>query len=77
MDLSPDHNLKATESALNDVTNDASDHQADPKNTLHKPADHNTSHSWLSKFIPASTLQNFENNWHLVGCKRTMTRKET
>lgn len=46
----------ATQGALDQVTTDAGDHAADPKKTLHKPADHQVSHSWLSKVLPASTL---------------------
>lgn len=60
-----DAHFNATENALKDVTSTAaSNHQADPKDHLHKPADHTESHAWLSKHFPQAYLENVEANWH-------------
>jgi len=58
--------MESAVDALDAVTTEGAQHHLDPKQTLHKPADHNISHSWLSRFIAPSTLESFANNWHLV-----------
>lgn len=58
--------LDKAEQALVDVTDRAgTKHEADPKEHLHAPSDHETSHKWLRSLFPYNSLQEFENAWHL------------
>jgi len=57
---------EGTANALNAVTNASCNHHLGPLDTLHRPADHEASHGWLSKHIPTSAVQHLENNWHMV-----------
>ena len=61
-----EENYNATASALLNITDETlSNHAADPKTTLHAPADHNTSHGFISKFIPHHVLTSLETKFHL------------
>lgn len=56
----------ATASALNTITETTlGNHGADPKSTLHRPADHEHAHSFLKKLLPAHTLTSLENKFHM------------
>lgn len=57
--------LKATEAALNQITDDAQNHHADPRFSLYRHADHKESHTWIKKFIPAGAVESLENKWHM------------
>jgi len=49
--------FEAASSALQDVTTTTiENHGLDPKDHLHKPADHESSHSWLKKHFPHTVL---------------------
>ncbi|ETN39966.1 phosphatidylserine decarboxylase [Cyphellophora europaea CBS 101466] len=57
--------LEQTLQALDYVTSKSAQGE-DPKNHLHKPADHNTSHSWLSSWLPSwSYIESMEASYHL------------
>lgn len=59
-------NYEATAAALNDVTDQScSHHYPNPLKTLHKPSNHEESHSWMSKLIPTSALERLEVNWNM------------
>ena len=60
-----DAHFDATANALNTLTDEARDHPTDPKNTLHKLADHEKSHNFLKKFIPYQSLQEAESAFHM------------
>ncbi|WPH00986.1 phosphatidylserine decarboxylase proenzyme 3-like protein [Acrodontium crateriforme] len=61
---SPEH-FDAISSSLNELTTQAGDHQVNPKDHLHRPADHEKSHSWLKSLFPSqASLESFENSWH-------------
>jgi phosphatidylserine decarboxylase len=56
--------------ALRDLTDStASNHAADPKETLHQPANHESSHSFLRKHFPSAYLMqhldNLESAYHM------------
>lgn len=57
--------FEATVGALSALTTSAEHHGQDPKDSLHRPSSHESSHRWLSKVIPASTLEKLETNWHM------------
>jgi len=47
------------------VNNAASNQIADPKETLHKPASHETTHAWFHRFLPEEYVQSIESTWHM------------
>ncbi|KAL2052940.1 hypothetical protein ABVK25_006881 [Lepraria finkii] len=55
----------ASATALNALTNAAENHPEHPQYNLHRPADHESAHSWLAKVIPPNALNNLENRFHL------------
>jgi len=62
----PTEHLDKAEEALNDVVDRAgSQQEADPKETLHQPSNHASSHSWLRSLFPYSSMEEFENAWHM------------
>lgn len=61
-----DDALNNTHKALEHVTEATTQHHQDPKEHLHKPADHETSHWWISRFLPSEGyLRSMENSYHL------------
>jgi len=62
----PTEHLDKAEQALADVVDRArSNHGKDPKQHLHAPSSHQTSHSWLRSLIPYKSVEDFENAWHM------------
>ena len=57
--------FEATAGALSALTTSAEHHGQDPKDSLHRPSSHESSHKWLSKILPPSTLEKLETNWHM------------
>ena len=57
--------FEADAGALNALTTAAEHHGKDPKDTIHRPSSHEASHKWLSKILPASTLESLENRFHM------------
>ena len=55
----------ASATALSALTNAAENHPEHPQYNLHRPADHESAHSWLAKVIPPKALNNLENRFHL------------
>ena len=55
----------ASAKALNSLTTAAENHPEAPIAHLHRPANHESSHTWLSKILPASTLNDLENRFHM------------
>ena len=56
----------ASVAALDHLTNTAAqNHDSDPKSHLHQPAVHETSHSWLSRLFPSSSLEALESSFHM------------
>lgn len=65
-DFTPTHaGFEATAGALSALTTSAEHHGQDPKGSLHRPSSHQSSHLWLSKILPQSTLEKLEVNWHM------------
>jgi phosphatidylserine decarboxylase len=65
IELSTEH-LDKTEQALSEVTTKASAQpEISPKESLHAPANHQSSHTWLRSFLPYKSLEEFENAWHM------------
>lgn len=61
-----DAGFKASALALAHLTDAAgSDVSADPKSTLHRPADASESHSWLASHLPKEPMQALENRFHM------------
>ena len=61
-----DEGLDQTHEALNHITSATEEHAQDPKDHLHKPADHNTSSSWISRFLPSQQyIRSMEASYHL------------
>lgn len=60
-----DEGFIASASALDQLTTRAENKNQDPKSHLHLPANHELSHTWLSKVFPASELQHFETKYHM------------
>ena len=58
-------NFEASAKALNSLTTAAENHPEAPIAHLHRPANHESAHSWLSKILPASTLNDLESRFHL------------
>lgn len=62
----PTEHLDAAETALNQVTSKAGEqHEADPKEHLHTPANSEQSHSFFRSLFPYDSLETFESQWHL------------
>lgn len=53
--------FNASAKALSALTTAAED----PKLSIHHPANHESSHSWLGKILPATTRDNLENRFHM------------
>lgn len=64
-DSMTDAHFDATADALNGLTDEASVHNENPKNTLHRPADQPKSHSLLKKIFPYDNLEQMEAAFHL------------
>ena len=63
---SSEANFKASAAALDHLTNNAAqNHDSDPKAHLHEPAIHESSHSWLSRLFPVSSLEALEGGFHM------------
>lgn len=60
-----DEQLDATADALNNLTEQAANHSADPKTTLHAPADHEKSHAWFRSIFPYQSVQQMESAFHM------------
>lgn len=61
-----DNSFAANSAALKSLTTTAvNNHGNSPQSHLNQPADHESSHSWLARHIPASALQTLENRFHL------------
>ncbi|KAI9846947.1 MAG: hypothetical protein M1838_001083 [Thelocarpon superellum] len=57
--------LDAHAAALEHLTNQSADLSADPKATIQKPANHPEALSWLSRIVPASTLEHLDARFHM------------
>ena len=57
--------LDANAKALDSLTNAAQFHSEYPQGHLHRPADHESSHTWISKILPQSTIDEFESKFHM------------
>ena len=57
--------LQASSAALDALTTAAQAHDDPPVEHIHAPAPHEKSHSWLRKIVPGSTLEEYENRYHL------------
>jgi phosphatidylserine decarboxylase len=57
--------FKASAKALNALTNAAENHPEHPQSNLHRPANHESAHSWLAKVIPPEALESLENSFHM------------
>ena len=55
----------ASAAALDSITNAAENHPDLPQSHLHRPANHESAHSWLSKIIPEKRLDDLENRFHM------------
>lgn len=65
-DFLHEEGLEKTYDALDNVTETAEAHHEDPQNHLQKPADHSSSHSWLTRFLPSQEyVKQMENSYHL------------
>jgi phosphatidylserine decarboxylase len=60
-----DAGYDASAAALQHLTTAAENQNEDPKTHLHWPASDKEAHSWLSKVLPASTLDNLETKFHM------------
>jgi phosphatidylserine decarboxylase len=64
--MPPTEHLEATIRVLEHTVDHAvSNHKDDPKSTLLRPADHETSHSWIHKFLPEEHIEQLEATWHM------------
>nr|POE53272.1 phosphatidylserine decarboxylase proenzyme 3 [Quercus suber] len=57
--------LNATSAALDSLTSEAKNHTTDPQQHIHVPADDPRAHSRLRSLIPYSSLEEFENAFHM------------
>ena len=55
----------ASAKALDSLTNAAQFHSEYPQGHLHRPADHESAHTWISKILPQSTIEEFETKFHM------------
>lgn len=60
-----DAGFDASANALTTLTTDAQDHSIPPKSHIHGSSTDASSHAWLSKFLPTSTIASVENKFHL------------
>lgn len=58
-------NFDASAKALNSLTTAAENHPELPIAHLHRPANHESAHSWLGKILPASTVNDLESKFHM------------
>jgi len=63
--MNADEHFEATATALNTLTDQASNHTIDPKSAINRPSDHAHSHSFMQKLFPGSALQSFESKFHM------------
>lgn len=61
----PQAGFDATAKALNSLTTAAENHPEAPIAHLHRPANHESAHTWLGKILPASVLDDLENRFHM------------
>jgi phosphatidylserine decarboxylase len=65
IELSTEH-LDKTEQALSEVTSKAgAQPEINPKESLHAPANQQSSHTWLRSLLPHKSLEDLENAWHM------------
>ena len=65
IELSTEH-LDKTEQALSEVTSKAgAQPEINPKESLHAPANQQSSHTWLRSLLPYKSLEDLENAWHM------------
>ncbi|MCJ1434855.1 hypothetical protein MMC27_004225 [Xylographa pallens] len=58
--------FQATSAALNNITDETlNNHAADPRSTLHRPADHEHAHSFLAKILPQHVITGLETKFHM------------
>ena len=55
----------ASATALESLTNAAAVHPEVPQMHLHRPADQESAHSWISKILPAFAVDDIENQFHM------------
>ena len=55
----------ASAAALDSITNAAENHSDLPQSHLHRPANHESAHAWLSRIIPEKRLDELETRFHL------------
>ncbi|KAI9810200.1 MAG: hypothetical protein M1827_006646 [Pycnora praestabilis] len=60
-----DDGFEASAGALSSLTTAAENKNDTPKNHLHMPASHEKTHAWLSKILPASTVDDLESKFHM------------
>ncbi|TVY65582.1 Phosphatidylserine decarboxylase proenzyme, partial [Lachnellula suecica] len=60
-----DAGYEASAGALTELTRIAENHNQPPTSHIHGGATTTESHTWLSKFLPAHTIHNVENKFHL------------
>lgn len=69
----------AASATLNNLTDKATDHSADPKDHIHTPSNDEKAHSWFRSIWPYDSLADFESSWRLgnyVIMDRLTGRKE-
>jgi phosphatidylserine decarboxylase len=57
--------FNASASALTELTRRAENHNQPPTSHIHGSSTSSESHAWLSKILPAGTIQSVENKFHL------------
>ena len=60
-----DEGFIASASALDQLTTSAENNNQDSKTHLHLPANHEFSHTWLSKVFPVSEIEQLETRFHM------------
>ena len=60
-----DAGFNASAGALTELTTRAENHNQPPKSHIHGSSTTAESHAWLSKILPAGTIQSVENKFHL------------
>lgn len=61
----PDEHFDATGKALDHLTTAATQHDQDPRASIHKAADHEQAHGFLKSLIPPHSIEKIENRFHL------------
>lgn len=64
-EVKSDDHFKATEHALDAITDQAIQHNVDPQTTLHQQSDQESSHVWIQRIFPYKSLQELENAFHM------------